>query len=233
MVSVVIHTNPHLANQVETGNWLHRGFKRQGLDSQITASKTQAGDYHVVQGPWYAFNDWLGQPNVLWLDRTFWGDARFDLSIGWLNPDGSRDFRNADKTTPNGTLPELKPPKQQREAAAVLADYGKEVEAEHWVVDARQKYHPVFLKHHPAGRDYAFDWTREQLWERCDVAIGGSSTVLVEAAINGLHVESHDPRHVCQNMGDRESWLIKLSWAMWNHNQIQKGHFWEHLNDQD
>ena len=67
------------------------------------------------------------------------------------------------------------------------------------------------------------------VWELADVAIGHSSTVLVEAAINGLHVESSDPLHVCQGIEDRAQWLVDLSWANWNFEQLKSGAFWEHL----
>jgi hypothetical protein len=68
------------------------------------------------------------------------------------------------------------------------------------------------------------------MWQRCDVAIGGTSTILVEAVINGLHIKQCDPLHVCHEMGDRAQWLTDLSWAQWNYETgIITGDFWEHL----
>jgi hypothetical protein len=207
---------------------LKEGFACHGVDAEITADKHRAGGIHVVQGPHYAFAEWLGKENVIWLDRCLYGDSRFDLSIGWLQPDGSRWFKNEGKTEANGTLPELKPLKTDQKGAVIFADYGKMVQAKHWTVDAREDHFPVYMRPHPAEMQSFY--SLDDMWERCGVAIGGQSTVLVQAAINGLHVVSHDPLHVCQDIGaDREAWLTRLSWCQWHYTEIQNGAFWEHL----
>jgi hypothetical protein len=126
-----------------------------------------------------------------------------------------------------GNMPELKPLKPERRAAVVFADYGKSAQARHWAVDARERYPTVETMYHPA--DMENFRTLDDMWERCDVAIGGTSTVLVEAVLNGLHIDRCDPIHVCAGMTDRERWLIDLSWAIWNHTEIVSGDFWEHL----
>jgi hypothetical protein len=230
VTSIVIHSNPHLKNQIESSGWLKQGFERHGLDCEVTADRSKPADIHVVQGPWYAWQDWVGKDNVIWLDRCFYGDSRFDLSIGWLKPDGSRDFKNKNMVSANGELPKLKPPKPHQKSAVVFADYGKTIEASYWAVDAREKYFPVFTMWHPANMENFT--TLADIWERCDVAIGGTSTVLVDAAINGLHIKQCDPLHVCAWMTARTryQWLIDLSWAQWNFETgIMTGDFWEHL----
>jgi len=224
---VVIHSNPHLANQIESAGWLKQGFERHGLACEITADKHKPADIHVVQGPHYAWAEWLGKEGVIWLDRCFYGDSRFDLSIGWLNPDGSRDFKNKNMSAGNGVLPELKPLKPQQESAVVFADYGQVNQAQHWEVDARDKYFPVSIHYHPADME---NFTPlKDYWRLCDVAIGGKSTVLVEAVINGLHLAQCDPLHVCAGMADRETWLARLSWCQWHYTEIINGDFWDHL----
>ena len=224
---VIIHTNPGLFNQVETAGWLKTGLDRKGVDCVITADKLAAGDIHIIQGPHYCYSEWLGKPDVLWLNCCFYGDSRFDLSIGWLNADGSRDFYNKGMAEPKGTLPELKPLKTTRQNAVIFADYGKLAQARHWEVDAREKYQQVYVRAHPA--DQQCFYTLDKLWQRCDVAIGGQSTVLVDAVINGLHTLSTDPLHVVQGMTDRKQWLTDLSWAQWHMDELKRGDFWEHL----
>ena len=231
MVQVVIHSNPTLPNQIESSGWLKQGFERHGLDCEVAADRLKPADIHVVQGPHYAFAEWVGKADkerVLWLDRCFYGDSRFDLSIGWLNADGSRDFKNKGMVASNGDLPELKSMKPRQESAVVFADYGKMDQARHWEVDARSKYFPVHLRFHPA--DMQSIYPLADMWERCDVAIGGTSTILVDAAINGLHIKQCNPLHVCVGMTDRAQWLTDLSWAQWNYKTgIITGDFWEHL----
>jgi hypothetical protein len=226
-VTVTIHTNMNLHNQVQTASWLNCGLVRKGIDCVITPDKTADGDIHIIQGPHYCYQDWIGKPDVLWLNRTFYGDSVFNISLGWLNADGSRDFYNKDMAEPKGTLPELKPIKTQQEHAVIFADYGQMNQARHWEVDAREKYQQVYVRAHPA--DQMCYYTLEDLWQRCDAAIGGQSTVLVDAVINGLHTISTDPLHVVQGMTDRQQWLTDLSWAQWNHTELMNGDWIEHL----
>lgn len=239
MVSVVIHSNPHLANQRESAQWLRRGFEAHGLQAEITADRHLVGDVQVVQGPWYCLDYWTprsAEHPVLWLNRCFYGDARFDLSIGWLRPDGTRNFLNDDKTTPNGAPPELRPRKQSRRAVVVFGDYGRDMAAD--VADARTQFDAVYYRPHPRERSRAvpgamsLNCDLEQIWALGDVALGHSSTVLVQAVIAGLEVRAGDPRHVVRGLnGSRRDWLTRLSWAQWSHEQIIAGNFWEHLHE--
>ena len=232
MATVVIHTNVHLANQVESADWLQQGFKRHGIAAEITADRKKKAGTHVVMGPHYAFSDWLGADNVIWLDRCFYGHHRYDLSIGWLKPDGSRDFKNTGRAEPNGMLPDLLDKKKRQECAIVFGDYG--CSPAKMIQFARNNYDRVYYKPHPAETGQASPvlaprWTLDTCWELGDAAIGYSSTVLVEAELNGLHVHTEDKRHVCYQVDDREQWLIDLSWAQWSYSEIVNGNFWEHL----
>lgn len=231
---MVIHTNLNLPNQVETAGWLQEGFRRHGIDAEVTGDRYKSSTIHVVQGPWYCYDHWLGEPNVLWLDRCFYGHPRFDVSLGWLRPDGSRDFKNHGMAVPRASLPVLKKQKPTRRCAVVFADYGEDCKEK--VKQARREYDSVFFRPHPADNKndtpvMTLKGDLEAVWEIADVAIGHSSTVLVEAMINGLYVESSDPLHVCQGVTDREQWLTNLSWAQWDHEALKRGEFWEHLSE--
>jgi hypothetical protein len=231
MVSVVVHTNPGLFNQRETAGWLKAGFKKHGIDAEITADKKKNADVVLIQGPWWAYKEWAGKDNVLFLDRCFFGNPRFDVSIGWLLSDGSRDFKNHSMVASKNTPPFLCPQKERRYCAVVFGDYGRDAAQD--VARARETYDSVLFRPHPAQHQVSPAMTiggeLEAIWELADVAVGHSSTVLVEAEINGLHVDSSDPLHVVHHDGDREQWLTDLSWAQWGHEEIKRGEFWEHL----
>ena len=233
-MQVAIHTNPGLKNQIESAAWVAEGFRRQGVTVNVTPDKCLKADVQVVQGPWYCLDYWQPRSDtarVIWLNRCFYGDGRFDLSLGWLRPDGSRDFRNAGKAEANGILPELKPDKVSNRCAIVFADYGRDPSED--IARARHEYQSVFFRPHPQQhintRAITLGGPLDVCWHWGDVAIGHSSTVLVEARINGLRVESSDPLHVTHGSDDREGWLTRLSWAQWNHEAIKRGAFWEHL----
>ena len=227
---MVAHINPSLPHQVEHGQALYYGLKRHGIDLDVTEDIYKAGDIHIVSGPWYALDVWKGKPNVLWLDRCFYGDSHDFVSIGWLKPDGSRDFRNCDKPA-KGELPELKPVKKRRRCAVVFGDYGRDPHPE--LKLARQKFDSVWYRPHPQDKGphpcFPLRGCLEDVWSIADVAVGHSSTVLIDAEINGLHVISTDPRHVVNHYTDREDWLRELSWKQWSLAEISNGAFWEHL----
>lgn len=237
MVSVVIHSNPHLFNQVETAGWLRQGFEAHGLEVEITADREKRGDVQVVQGPHYCRDYWKprsAEHPVLWLDRCFYGNARFDLSIGWLRPDGSRDFCNDGAAEPKGPLPTLKPEKDGRRSVVIFGDYGRDHADD--VFEARKRFDAVYYRPHPqdAGRTVrgamSLMGPLDGVWPLADAALGHSSTVLVQAIIEGLAVESTDRRHVVQKLnGSRDCWLAWLSWAQWSHTDIMAGDAWEHL----
>jgi hypothetical protein len=237
MVQVVIHTNFGLGNQMETARWLRDGFARHGIAAEITPEITKAADIHVVQGPWYALKHW--QPlsdkhRVLYLNRGFWGDAREDLSLGWLKPNGTRDFRSDGAVEANGYPLQPRPRKANGRCAIVFGDYGRDPTED--IERARRDYDSVFFRPHPqqiiATSVMTLSGPLEDAWSLGDVALGHSSTVLVQARIEGLRVESSDPLHVVHAYpDDDERWLRELSWAMWHYTEIEAGLAWEHLLD--
>lgn len=237
---VVIHTNTALENQKECAGWLFEGFKRHGIQADITADKHKAADVHVVQGPHYCLDYWLprsGTDRVLWLNRTFYGHPRWMISLGWLRPDGSRDFRNRAAVDGKGILPALKAPKDERRRCVVFGDYG--LDHTEQVMAAQKRFDEVAFRPHPQGSPELGTnvpimgkprFGLYETFEWADVGIGHSSTTLCEAKLYGLHVESSDPTHVIHDDdGDRESWLKRLSWAVWNNEELTAGAFWDHL----
>ena len=234
MARVVIHTNMGLANQRETAGWLQKGFARHGIHAEITPDRDKKADVHVIQGNWYAYRRWLGQPNVLFLNRCFYGHGRWDVSLGWLNADGTRDFRWKDE--PRREIPALAPEKPHKptnqQCAIYMADYNEN--ATEAVTGARNKYGRLYYRPHPADKReapaLAPDWTLDEVWQIADVALGHGSTVLVEALVNGLEVVSSDPHHVVNQDCDRETLMARLSWADWHYDEIERGEFWEHLS---
>ena len=227
MVSVVIHANPRLQHQQDFAQALTHGFCVHNVAAQITADRRGEADLHVVLGPHYALRE-NQHRRILYADRCFFGDARWTVSLGWLK-DGVRDFMNRGMAAAKGSIPQLAPRKARRRHAVILADYGGINRARHWEVDARKQYEQVYFREHPNDRHSRYFYSLDEMWERCDVAIGGKSTALVDAAINGLHVETHDPHHVCCNITDRQQWLTDLSWAQWTIDECHSGQFWEHL----
>lgn len=241
MVSVVIHTNPHLENQKECAGWLFEGFKRFGIQADITADKQKAADVHIVQGPHYCFDYWRersGTHRVLWLNRCLWGHPRLVISLGWLRPDGSRDFRNGGAVVGKGTLPALKQRKESAGRAIIFGDYG--LDHTEQVMAAQKEFSEVAFRPHPQGNpELGVDvpvmgkprYGLDDCLSWADTALGHSSTVLVDALIYGLTVRSSDRLHVVNDCDDRETWIKRYSWANWNYQELEQGAFWEHLND--
>lgn len=129
-------------------------------------------------------------------------------------------------------MPELKPRKEYRSTCIVFGDFMRDMTDE--IRLARKEHQRVYFRPHPsdARKDYPALCLRGELrtlLDFADVAVGHSSTVLVDCELNGLHVTSTDPNHVVHHDGDREQWLRKLSWCQWSHRELKAGAFWEHL----
>lgn len=159
----------------------------------------------MVNGPWYAKAQWMGHPRTILVDRCYYRGDPDHVSVGWMRPDGGRDFVIGEgrtqpliKTRPSG-------------GSIFLADYDGPVEAADTV-----RLHP------------ARDEPRESLTaalRRHRVAVGYQTTALVTAALEGLHTVCKDSRSI---MAD-PYWLQKLPYADWHYDEISDGDLWEHL----
>jgi len=230
---VIIHSNPTLQNQIDTSTALLAGFRVHGVQAEITADRLKPGDIHVVQGPWYCYSDWLGKANVVYLDRTFYGCPVNNISLGWLKADGSRNFciREYHRKHGKGELPELKEKKTRQECAVVFGDYGRNP-GDLWQY-ARSNFDRVYFRAHPASKDQhpylTLKGELDYIWRMADVAVGHSTTALIEAELEGLNVVTTDRHNPVNYDGDRESWLNELSWKQWSLDELRDGSFWDHL----
>ena len=230
---VIIHTNLGLENQRVCAEALKAGFEKHDITAKITADRDLKGDRwdtHVIQGPWYAYHEWVGKPGVLWLNRCFYGCHKTIVSLGWLKPDGSRDFKNKDMQTGKGELPELKPMKTTKRCAIVFGDYNED--ASEMFKHSEREHDSSWFRPHPASPNVGpirrLMCDLSTVFDIGDVAVGNKSTVLVDAAINGLHIDCFDPLHVVHHT-NREQWIKDLSWSQWHLNEIANGDAWKHL----
>lgn len=223
----LMHYNPTLPHQVRHAE----AFKAAGVE--ITPSPDGDADVHIVSGPYFALPRWNGHPNLILLDRAFYGDPEY-ISLCWLNPDGTKTY--AEGSEPR-YKPELRPWKAPREsslqAALVLADYQQDVLAT--VCEATHRFGFAGQRRHPAENDAKLKeclplTLREEL-EITDVCIGHSSTALFEAVAMGVPVICTDPQNVVRDVstrsmdeplfrGDRTDWLHRVSWMQWNHDEF-------------
>jgi len=234
MVSVVVHCNPGLQNQIDCADALRSGFAAAEMPVEVVYDRRpqKANEITVIQGPWWAYNEFIGKPNVLWLDRTFYGCAVNNVSLGWLNENGSRDFGDCDKPA-KGELPALHPAKEKTRSVIVFGDYGRDPAQE--MSYARRTYDSVFYRAHPAsnGRTpyLTLGGELETVFAIGDCAVGYKTTALIDAAIHGLHTHSTNPWHVVQEIETlgREKWLAELSWKQWSLDELRAGTFVDHL----
>ena len=231
MGKIVIHANPSLAHQ---GRWA-QAFKESLPDAVITNSRTLAGDIHIINGPHYCYKHWLGKPNVLMIDRAYWGDPDC-VSIGWLQADGGRIFANGPHRRP---LPLLKRWKEYRGSACVFAGFREDIS--NLVKKARSVFDRVYCRHHPQdirqSKLMELSGPLDSVWELCDVAIGTRSTVLYEAVFNGLatigDIGSVASDWESLRRPDRSEWLHELSYRQFHITEVRNGTAWELLNGQN
>jgi hypothetical protein len=220
---VLMHFNPKLPHQVRHAE----AFKAAGCE--ITPSPQGEADVHIVSGPYFALPRWRDHPNVIWLDRAFYGDPEY-VQMFWLNPDGSRTY--ASGTEPR-LKPELKPWKTAEESVLVLADFQQNTNHTEHVLQGL--FRAVKVRRHPAEAGIKSGETPDvplaDDLDEADVCIGRSSTALFEAVVLGVPVVCTDPRNIVAEVaapglgsalyrGDREEWLHRVSWMQFNHEEF-------------
>lgn len=189
---VCLHINGALSHQVEHGQLLKAAFLNHGYSVQIVNSPEGSGDIHVVSGPHFAKSRWLDHPKTILLDRCYYrGDPR-NVSLGWLRPDGGRNFHKGHGRPP----PEVKPLKTGNRTL-FLADYNGKIEQADTV-----RYHPA---QKPPSRPLEDDLNNH------DVAIGYGTTTLVQAALAGLQIVCKSKANIMSN----PDWLELLPYADW------------------
>lgn len=208
---VAIHTNTTLKHQVEAAENLKAGFEVHGDQAVITPRIDYTADLHVVMGPHYAKNHYLGHSNVILLDRCYYRGDPEHVSLGWMNAEGGRDFVSGGNSRPG---PEPAPLKMGSRSIFLQDWHGPYDER----IDKADK-----IRKHPA--EEADKTPLETVLESYDIAIGYRTTSLVTAALMGLRVICRDRQNIVAN----SNYLELLPWADWSHDEIREGKAWEHL----
>lgn len=233
--TIAIHANPALQHQQQFGEYFLTGFKRHGIKAELTSNVNQEADVHVVLGPHYARDRWAGNHTIL-LDRGWWGDPAWDVSIGWMNHNtGMIISTGNDDTRPKPELLAMREgatPFRPGSRCIGLLDYGMPPEKLSQQYTVGYALHPQWradaIRPHPA------DKTQGDLIDALagfHRAIGYRTSALVTALIQGLRVYCLDVRNPAHhdNCPSRETWLNNLSHHHYNGDEIASGLVWEFL----
>jgi len=169
------------------------------------------------------------------IDRAWWNDPDC-VSIGWLQPDGTRKFATGDAPRPK---PEMEPWKTRADSCLVLADYNQDVGE--IAVQAAARFTTVDVRLHPANIQQRTTALKSAVRLR-DVAIGHAGTGIFEAIIQGVPTICTDPKNECAPVcsrsveddlyrGDRDEWLHEMSYKQFSLAEIADGTAWDLLKD--
>lgn len=255
-VEVTIHTNPAMDHQIRWARLLREGFEVHGHDAQIRMSREGGGGVHVVIGPNYALEQWAEADDVLFVDRCFFGDPQEQVTIGWLRPDGTRDFMNEDSMPDRWRMHGVAMKPWQSNPGGhslVLADRTSDWTPYRDIIESRlEQDFDVMLRVHPTQRapedlrhleligDYlAIDGTHDESFIGADHFIAFATSTAVTAIMGGLPgftldkrngawpVTAHDLRSVIRPK--RASWCYDLANAQWACEEIRSGKACTHL----
>ena len=210
---VVIHINPGQKNQIEHAQWLSKGLKRHNMIAQVTGNIYERGDIHIVSGPHWAKDHWVGHPRTVLLDCAYyhpgvsgkWKSMDW-VSLGWMNAEGGRDF-----VAGTGREPPVPTTCKSDTGTIFLADYVGPVEKADTV-----RLHPSREKH---------DESLPDALSRHKTAVGYTTSALVMAGLMGLETVCKDDRNIMA----QPDWLELLPYADWHNEEISSGEAWEHL----
>ena len=205
-MDAAIHINPAIKYQLKYGEYLKDGFKRHNIKADVTCVVEKKANIHVILGPYYAKPYYLGRQNVVLLDRAHYQKDPVNVSIGWMNKGGGRDFVEGEGRKP----PEIAD-NASGDKTIFLADYNGKIEK----ADT--------IRHHPAQEKNTLSLVDELSRHR--KAIGYDTTALVTAALNGLEVETYSKCHIL----NQSNWLNLLPYADWHYTEIENGDLWAHL----
>ena len=214
MTTVANIVNPNLANQLDTGSWLEKGFRELGYDIRTTADRKASGDITIVHGPNYALRGSKGL--VLWLDRCWYGNKDEWVSLGWKLDNGARAFATGDENRLlqhiDTGIVEIEPMRHEGKTIA-LDDFAQTVRASGMLHDT-YRGHPAREKHtttlHGAMLGHQF-------------AVCGSGTCAAQAKLAGLHVLCLDPSNIVHSKLSRWAWACELAWTQWHRREIESG----------
>ena len=210
----IVHCNPSIAWQVSYSKAFKAGLDSVGIFTTISSDKVSTSDITIILGPHWCKD--LHPGRCIYIDRAYWGDPEA-VSVHWIE-NGEKVY---DWTPRSGRYhPELKQAKTGTRTI-VLCDYGKNYEYK----EASKRKHPT---------EERSSETLSECLGRHDIAVGGKSTALVDAAIQGLKVISLEPNSPVSPLSDqfnpdRESWVKALSWHNWTFNEIHDGELWDHF----
>ena len=204
----LIHANPWLEWQSRYSAALQQGLVRAGHNATITHDPYLHGELSILLGPHFAKK--YHPERCIFIDRAFWGDPNA-VSMYWME-NGNKIYHWHGRG--GRTHPELKETKHGTRTV-VLNDFDEQFNEPNATV-----------RHHPAR--VPCDETLQDCLGRHDVAIGGRSTALVEAFIQGLQVESRVHNGPVPTGINREYWIRSLSWHNWGIDEIACGDLWNY-----
>ena len=238
MLNRLFHCHPRSPNQIE----IAEAFKACGFN--VASAINESADVHVISGPNYAYEAYVGKPNVLMVDRAWWGDGDEDkkVSIGWLQSNGTRKYAKGDAPRPK---PELEPWKTREDSCLVLPDHSTngrmgDRSIEYVRAEAAARFGTASVRLHP-GTDRSKRLSLRDHVSLYDVVVGWRGTAVFDAIIMGVPVICH-PCNVCAPVavtdmtaplfrGDRTQWLHDISYAQFSLAEIASGEAWDLLKD--
>ena len=212
-----------------------RGLAACGIRSRVTAEKGRRQEgFPILLGTTF----WKGIENdggeYLLVDCRQFGTQKY-VTLGWNGHGRDADYKIPDEV--DGSRWEahgidLKP--WQTGPHTVLC--GQLPHPYEWY-DSVEPRCDVF-RGHPADKSNPTHLPGIATWEGVGRAVVLSSTVAVDAVINGVPTITMDPRSMAWDVtshtfdyewtGDRLPWLHRLAWCQWHHDEIEKGipHLW-------
>lgn len=215
-MKAAFHANPYLKHQVEHAEFFREGLRLHNIALKVTADITVDADVHIISGPHYAKDYWLGRnhPAVIEIDRAYYHQqytGRFKsmdwMSVGIMTGQHSRVFYEGEGREP----PEIES-LPLGDKSIYLCDY-----------NTGPLIHTDIIRRHPLVEKPS-QTLREQLM-LCNQAAGFQTTALVTAALMGLDINCLNPGHIL----NQPNWLNLLPYTDWHYSEIESGEAWQHL----
>jgi hypothetical protein len=230
-MKVTIHHNPGAEWQDKRLPYFMDGMKNLGFEVQATRSRRRISDDPAILFGTTSFKeveavrgDWM------LVDRASIGDPEY-VSLVW-NGHGTRgDHKvpeNYDDSRWKKLGVELKPMKTGK--CKVICGQAETFSPD-WP-DIREWYNSIkdatHFRPHPTGC-IGVDLPNKRDLNDIEVFHVLSSSVAVEAILEGVNVKAHDRTSMAYGMKDREEWAKWVAWTQWHWDEIRDGKAIRHL----
>jgi hypothetical protein len=239
MTSVVLHCEPRIPWQPKRAAFFVEGFKRKGIECEVTDSRQRIDDRPAVLLGTSCWRAVEATGNYLLVDRCSFGDTEHFVSLVW-NGHGLRGDHRVPRRYDDSRWrlygQALAPMIEWREGYEIVLCGQTATYSPDWLT-LEQFYSAVGMRAtafrpHPAGSEWP-QLKTWRTWENVGAGIVLNSSVGCEMLIRGISTWAVDQGAMCYPAASKEPTMTReelchwLAWTQFTDDEVREGVMWD------